>query len=70
MYIKFQVLGQAIVVNAPFLFSASWAVIRPWLDPVTANKVRFIKLAELPSIVDEEYISPNVGQKDISPLST
>jgi len=30
------------IVNAPFIFSAIWAVVRPWLDPVTAAKVRIV----------------------------
>jgi CRAL/TRIO domain len=29
-----ETLLTAYVVNAPFLFWACWAIIRPWLDPV------------------------------------
>lgn len=40
-------LAFALVVNSPFLFSACWAIIRPWLDPVTAAKVGFVKKDDL-----------------------
>jgi len=36
-----EVLDRAIIVDSPFIFSACWAIIRPWLDPVTADKVQF-----------------------------
>jgi hypothetical protein len=44
-----ETLSSALIINAPFMFYACWAVIRPWLDPVTAAKVAFVngdKLAE------------------------
>jgi hypothetical protein len=42
-----ETLERALVINAPLLFSACWAVIRPWLDPITVSKVHFTKKAEL-----------------------
>jgi len=53
------VLHHAIVVNAPFLFSACWVVIRPWLDPVTAAKVIFASFDQLPEHIPTEYIPIN-----------
>jgi len=35
-------MGKFYIINAPYLFSAVWAVIRPWLDEVTANKIQFM----------------------------
>jgi hypothetical protein len=32
-------LGINICVNCPFIFTATWRVIRTWLDPVTVSKV-------------------------------
>jgi hypothetical protein len=61
-------LGLAILVNAPFIFTACWAIIKPWLDPVTAAKVTFIKRAQLPDYIDEEYILPDIGDSTICPL--
>ncbi|RYH13138.1 hypothetical protein EON65_36405 [archaeon] len=34
-----ETLEKLHVVDAPFIFSTCWALIRPWLDPVTAAKV-------------------------------
>lgn len=34
-------LSAALLLRAPFLFNASWKVIRPWIDPNTAKKVQF-----------------------------
>lgn len=49
-------LHTAFVINAPLIFSACWAMIRPWLDPVTAAKVKFIKTKELSNYFDPEHI--------------
>lgn len=38
-----ETLSVALILNAPMLFSACWAVIKPWLDPVTAAKCVFVK---------------------------
>ena len=27
------------IVNAPFLFSGIWAIVKPWLDEKTRNKI-------------------------------
>jgi hypothetical protein len=41
------------IINAPMLFSGIWAVIKPWLDEKTKNKITIIgsgyreKLSEL-----------------------
>lgn len=37
-----ETLSTSLIINAPFMFYACWAVIRPWLDPVTAAKISFI----------------------------
>lgn len=49
-------LHLALVINAPFLFSACWAVIRPWLDPVTAAKALFIGKPQLAEYFPEDAI--------------
>jgi hypothetical protein len=30
------------IVNAPFLFSGVWAVIKPWLDEKTKGKIKIL----------------------------
>lgn len=49
-----ETLHRAIIVNAPFLFSACWAMIRPWLDPITASKVSFVKFHQLKEFFTDE----------------
>jgi len=40
-------MGQCLLVSAPMLFSAAWAVIRPWLSRRTQTKIEFCKPHEL-----------------------
>lgn len=35
-------LHQAYFINSPWIFKGLWAVISPWLDPVTKAKVRLL----------------------------
>jgi len=42
-----ETMNNALIISSPFLFHACWAVIRPWLDPVTASKVVFINQKQL-----------------------
>lgn len=35
-------LGCVCLLDPPFIFRAAWAVIRPWLDEKTRNKVQFL----------------------------
>lgn len=32
-------MGKFYIINAPWAFSAVWAIIKPWLDPVTVAKI-------------------------------
>lgn len=32
-------MGKFYIINAPWAFSAVWAIIKPWLDEVTVAKV-------------------------------
>ena len=54
------VLAAALIVNAPMLFSACWAVIKPWLDPVTAAKCVFVKPAQLADYIDPAELPEDV----------
>jgi len=31
------------IMNAPFIFRFVWAIIRPFIDPITKKKIRFVK---------------------------
>ena len=32
-------LERAVLVNAPFVFNALWAIVKPWLQQQTLDKV-------------------------------
>ncbi|KAI8813339.1 CRAL-TRIO domain-containing protein [Cladochytrium replicatum] len=49
-------LGAALILNAPWIFTGCWQIIRPWLDPVVASKVHFIQTSDLPKFIDEEKV--------------
>ena len=35
-------MGKFYIINAPWAFSAVWAVVRPWLDEVTVAKIEIL----------------------------
>ena len=35
-------MGKFYIINAPYLFSTIWTVIKPWLDEVTVKKIQFM----------------------------
>jgi hypothetical protein len=37
-----EAMGKFYIINASWAFSAVWAMIRPWLDDVTASKVEIV----------------------------
>jgi len=57
-------LGLCLLAEAPFLFSACWKIISPWIDPVTAAKVKFVSLAQIQEFVDKENIIMSMGGSD------
>ena len=61
-------LGQCIVVNAPFMFSVAWKIVRAWLDPKTRRKVSILRgkseiMEALRPLIDEEFIPADFGGK-------
>lgn len=58
-----ETLGYCVIVDSPWLFSGCWKLIRPWVDPKTAEKIRFIKANELNEFLDEELIFEELGGK-------
>lgn len=61
-------LESLYVVDAPFIFSACWAIIKMWIDPVTANKIQFIRKADLTKFFDPASIPS--GKDDDSSTSS
>jgi CRAL/TRIO domain len=37
-----EIMGKFYIINAPWAFSAVWAIIRPWLDEVTTSKIDIV----------------------------
>lgn len=35
-------LGAYVVIDAPFIFEGLWRLVKPWLDPVTVQKIVFV----------------------------
>lgn len=51
-------LGAALVVNAPWIFWASWSLMKTLLDPVMAAKIVFGTPDDLATYVDSSQILP------------
>lgn len=57
-------LQYLIMVNAPWFFTAIWSLVRPWIDPVTADKIRILGhdyIGHLKEPIDEKYIPKEMG---------
>jgi len=58
-------LGICLVVNAPWIFSTVWTVVKPWLDPRTAQKVHILyEHDELLQYVEDEQITYEIKSTD------
>lgn len=51
-----EILGDCLIMNAPWIFWGFWAMIKGLLDPVVASKVKFIKEEELSTYIDPKCI--------------
>lgn len=55
------ILSMVHIVNHPWMFNACWAIIRPWIDPVTASKVNFTNISDLTDFIESENIPVDLG---------
>lgn len=56
-----ETMESTLIVNAPFMFRACWALIKGFLDPVTVSKVKFIvERKELFEFIAPEDLHPHV----------
>ncbi|KAK7445188.1 cytosolic factor, phosphatidylinositol/phosphatidylcholine transfer protein [Stygiomarasmius scandens] len=62
-----EVMGKFYIVNAPWVFSTVWSVIKGWLDPVTIAKVKILGSGEKEWVVLREEIG--VGAEEVLPAS-
>ncbi|KAJ7087365.1 CRAL-TRIO domain-containing protein [Mycena belliarum] len=44
-------MGKFYIINAPFMFSTVWALIKPWLDPVTVAKIDILGSGYKPKLL-------------------
>jgi len=58
-------LGWAIVYCAPWIFNACWRLIKIWMDPKTAEKIKFLdKSEQLLDFVDKDQLLKEYGGTD------
>lgn len=59
-------LHRLYLINAPWFFTAIYALVSPWIDPVTAQKIQIIGSDFLPALresFDDENIPVDLGGK-------
>jgi len=59
-------LFRVFVLDAPWIFNACWVIIKPWIDPRTAQKVFFVKQQELEEYVDLSLFSGDLEEVGIT----
>lgn len=37
-----EILGNMFIVNAPFLFTGIWAIVKAWIDEKTKEKIKIL----------------------------
>lgn len=63
-----ETMNKMLIVNAPTFFSATWRLIKGWLDPRTANKIEVISnratmQKRLLELVDADQLPWDYGGK-------
>lgn len=59
-----ETMGKFYIINAPYLFSTIWSLIKPWLDEVTVSKINILGKgykAELLKQIPEENLPADLG---------
>jgi len=59
-----EMAGTVYYVNAPWIFTSLWTLIKPWIKPTTLEKVAILGhdyQAELLKAVDAKYLPKNLG---------
>jgi len=61
-----EMLGQMFIINAPLLFTSTWKLITPLLDPVTVKKIKILGgkyESEIFKVIDPENFPKFLGGK-------
>ncbi|ORX44227.1 CRAL/TRIO domain-containing protein [Piromyces finnis] len=59
-----EMLGQMFIINAPMLFTSTWKLITPLLDPVTVKKIKILGgkyESEIFKVIDKENFPKFLG---------
>lgn len=61
-----ETLGKMLVINAPYLISSVWGIIKGWLDPRTVTKIEIISstdasLKRLHELIDSDNLPKQYG---------
>lgn len=62
-----EMLGKLYIVNAPYVFSAAWTIIKGWIDEKTRAKITVMSSGhekELLKYVDEDQLMEYLGGKN------
>jgi hypothetical protein len=57
-------MGFMFIINAPYLFSTVWSLIKPWLDEATQRKIHILGKnykTELLKYIPAENLPENLG---------
>ncbi|WVR07260.1 hypothetical protein IAU60_004301 [Kwoniella sp. DSM 27419] len=49
-------MGNMFIINAPYLFSTVWSLIKPWLDEATVRKIHILGKGYKTEL--QQYIDP------------
>ncbi|WWC70462.1 uncharacterized protein I206_104413 [Kwoniella pini CBS 10737] len=56
-------MGHMFIINAPYLFSTVWSLIKPWLDEATVRKIHILGKGYKTEL--QQYISPENLPSDL-----
>ncbi|WVW83624.1 hypothetical protein I302_105645 [Kwoniella bestiolae CBS 10118] len=66
MFLDPETMGHMFIINAPYLFSTVWSLIKPWLDEATVRKIHILGKnykTELLQYIPEENLPADLGGK-------
>lgn len=61
-----ETMGRFYIINAPYIFTTVWSVVKAWLDPVTREKIQILGsnyIGELAKQIPMENIPSMIGGK-------
>jgi len=56
-----EALSHILLVDAGWLFSTCWSILKGWIDLRTASKIKFITMSELTDYIAEENLPKDYG---------